>query len=385
MINLKFTRNFLLLLFLIYLAKGSLYPEGTLISKITLIIILIISTFYLLKTLFLTNKKTTFYKAWTALLILNLFGYVFTGDYSNTFHNSMISEIIVASLTFYPFYYFSLRNGLHSKHLLYFFSIVLPLIILQYFANANQILSERISGNTDLVNNVAYTFVALIPSTFLIGKNKKLISFGAMFILMFFIIQGAKRGAIITGTFCLVSFTYYQLRTVSKKYKFRSYLFVFFAILLLSYYAYDLYESNQYLITRMQEVSKGDSSGRDFIYNNIFNSWYNSNSFINLLFGFGFAASLKLSGMQLFAHNDWLELLSNFGILGVLFYLFLFYSAFKALNNKRWNIDKKLMLFTILISWFLITLFSMFYTSSISFLYAIFLAYLFGNKSNYLI
>lgn len=382
MSEIKSTRDFLLILLVIYYSQGSLYAQGSLISKVALALVLGISVFYFIKTLVFTTNKGSFYIAWSLLLILNTLGYIFTGVLGNPDHFSMFKGIMMASLPFYPFYYFSKKNVLQSSHLIRFFIVMLPITILQFFLNAQQILSERVTDNTDLVNNVAYSFVALIPFVFLF-KRKKIIAVSAILILIFFIIQGAKRGALISGAIGLLFFVYLQLRMVNKKKRFRGYLFVVIAAISMSYYAYTTFQNNQFLISRVQSIGEGDGSGRLIIYANIINNWYNG-GFLNHLFGFGFAASLELSGIGNFAHNDWLELLSNFGILGVCIYFYLFSSAARFTFISNWKIDKKVMFLTIILIWFFITLVSMSYTNPSSYIQAILLAYLVGSESKIL-
>lgn len=135
----------------------------------------------------------------------------------------------------------------------------------------------------------------------------------------------------------------------------------------------------------MENMLEGNVSGRDRIYANIFNGWLDSDNFINLLFGYGFAGSRLLSGSGHFAHNDWLELLSNFGLLGVTIYIVLFYSASKFIRNNKWGSDKKIIFITILGIWFVTTLFSMGYTSMGGYLNAIMLGYLIGSKNKYIV
>ena len=379
--KIKYIRNLLFLLFVIYYAQGSLYAQGSIIAKASLALVLVISGFYCIKTLLDRKKKNFFYKAWTALLLLNIVGFVFTANFGESHHVSMLKGILVTSLSFYPFYYFAQRGLLKSKHLLIFFLVMIPITILQYFFNANQILLERLSDSTELVNNIAYSFVALIPFVFLF-KEKKVYSIASMALLMFFIIQGGKRGALIAGVIGLLFFIYYQLKTIDKKHRYRSYLLVLIGVLGLVYFAYDVFQNNEFLVARMQKIGDGGgSSGRDIIYANIFNAWLNSDNMFSLVFGYGFAASLNLSGTGNFAHNDWLELLSNFGLLGVFIYGLLFYAAVKCFRNKDWNIDKRLLLLTIVSIWFFSTLVSMSYTSMNGYIQSMFLAYLIGSNS----
>jgi O-antigen ligase len=55
---------------------------------------------------------------------------------------------------------------------------------------------------------------------------------------------------------------------------------------------------------------------------------------IHLLFGYGFVAPLKFVGLS--AHNDWLELLTTAGILGVYYLLIFFIQTFQIARNSNW-------------------------------------------------
>src|SRR5690606_21906001 len=96
----------ILLLFLLafYNAQGVIYAKGSSISQIVLINIHGIGFYYFIKTLLLKTKKNLFYKAWTALLLLNIIGLLFTGSLNNAIHFSMFKGILMSLLVFYPFY-----------------------------------------------------------------------------------------------------------------------------------------------------------------------------------------------------------------------------------------------------------------------------------------
>lgn len=286
----------LLLFFIIfYNSQGVIYPKGSAISQLSLIIILGISGLYFIKTLLFNFKKDLFYKSWTALLLLNVFGFIFTGNISDPIHYAMIKGILISLLIFYPFYYFSSRQILLSKDLIIFFIILIPITVAQFYLKEQEILLSRTINNVNVVNNTAYDFVWLMPFAFLI-KNKKVISVVTMIILMFFIIQGAKRGAIVTGGIGILFYIYYQLRTISRKNRIRGYIGSFIGLIGMGYYAYSFFIQNEYLIERLQQMEEGVVSGRDIIYANLLNAWYNSDSYIELILGYGFAVSVKLSG-----------------------------------------------------------------------------------------
>ena len=205
-----------------------------------------------------------------------------------------------------------------------------------------------------------------------------------MLILVFFIIQGSKRGAIITGVVGVFIYIYYQLRTIEKKHRVKGYFITAIGIVALGYFIYNFYLENEFLSYRMESLLEGGGSGRDVIFSKILSGWYNSDNLMNLLFGYGFAGSQKITG-GLFAHNDWLELLSNYGLIGVSIYLMLFYSAYKLIRYSQWYSDKRILFICVVSMWFLVTLFSMAYTSTGGYLQAIMLAYLIGSDNRKLV
>jgi hypothetical protein len=384
MIKSTYIRDFIFLLIGIYYAQGTLYAQGTNFSKVIYIIIISISFFYFIKTLLLKDIKTLFYNVWTILLLLNIFGFIFTGNNSNPYHISMIKGVLLTLMIFYPFYFFSNQNIIKTKNLTSFLLLMIPLFILQYYLNSEKILNERVSNKLDVVNNISYLFVGLIPYVFLL-KQKKIVAPIIMLILIFFIIESSKRGALFSGVIGLLFFIYFQIRTIEKKNRFKGYLYLTTAIIGISYFTFNLFKNNEYLTLRLENILEGESSGRNTIYFNLLYYWVQSDNFINLIFGYGFAASIQLSKTGNFAHNDWLELLTNFGIFGVTIYCILFITSLKKVMSPNWRIEKRLILLVIVLILLMNTLVYRFYSAGDGFLYSIMLAYLIGSKNKELI
>lgn len=373
----KALRNSLLLLLGLYFAQGAFYPTGSVIAKLFLLFVLLISSFYFIKSLLEKRvQKVFFYYAWGALLLVNTFGFFLEGNFGGIYL-AQYRNILTALLPFFPFYYFASRGNLTDKHLRYFFLIMLPIFIASFFSSRNDLISQSVNNTENVVTNTAYLFVALIPYVFLWGKQK-FIAIAGMLLLLFFIIQGAKRGALIVALMGCLVFVYYLLSSVEPKKRVQSFLVALVGIGLLSMYVYDFYISNEFLINRMQKISDG-GSGRDFIYLNLLNNWYESNSLINYLFGFGFVSTIKYSGSGHLAHNDWLELLTNFGLIGIFIYFLVFYAAVRFIYDSSVQKEYKLIMLAIVLMWFFQTLFSMCYTSSKTAFTSILLGYLLGS------
>lgn len=376
------TRDSLFILLAVYYMQGAFYAQGSVISQVSLVLVVIISSIYFVKTLIIEERRNLFYNVWSLLLVLNIVGYIFTADFENEYHVHMFKGILLCMLPFYPFYYFAQTGELKAHHLLRFLVIMLPIKIVLFYNNQSNILLENDPEVTNVVNNVAFSFVRLLPFVFLI-KKYKIISIALIMLFLFFIIQGAKRGAMIVGGLGMILYFIFQIFSLEKERRVQGYLIAIICFLLIGFFAYHMYLENEFLIARMNAMAEGNSSGRDEIFNKVFDSWYDEESLKVFLLGFGFAGSVKLAGN--YAHNDWLELLSNFGILGVTIYLVLFYSIAKQLLDRNWRIEKKILLFTITLMWFTTTMFSMWYSTAQGYSQAILLAYLIGNKGDSLV
>ncbi|TCD02699.1 O-antigen ligase family protein [Pedobacter psychroterrae] len=365
------------LLFALYLLGGVLYPYESILRRGFQLLILAISLVFFIKTM-LIKRKSTVYKAWTALLFLNILGFLFTADFNSKSHVGLILIIFTNSLPFYPIYYLSYKEKIKPRDLLVFFLLILPIAIGSFYFNKAQVMMELSADN--IVNNFAYLFVFLLPYT-LLFKNR-VMAILAIVVLIFFIVQGAKRGAVVLGAIGLLYFCYYQFRTIEKRNLIKGYLIAVLGVSVLAYYTYDFLASNEYLLQRLEVINlqTGEgTSGRNIIYSAILEGWYSSDNFLRLLFGYGFAGSLFLTGGS-FAHNDWLELLSNFGLLGISIYIILFITTLKY-TLKLKNQEDKLIMLCIITIWFVSTMFSMNYIHGFSFFQSIILAYFLGSTT----
>lgn len=371
----NFFRNILFLLIAFYFAQGSLYQVGSIFAKLSLLMVLLISSFYLLKTSLIKSKKSLFYYVWTAFLFLNIIGFAIEGEI-DLIKFSELRNILTVFLPFFPFYYFAYKGQLSKENLIYFFIILIPIAVASFYYSRNSIITEQFNSNENVVTNTAYIFVALIPYVFL-WASRKVISFLSLTLLLFFIIQGAKRGALITGIGGALVFIYYQLSAINPKRRVQGISLALIGVLTLIFFSYEFYLNNQFLIDRIENIEDG-GSGRDVIYMNLINSWYNSDNTLNYLFGFGFLSSIKYSGTGHLAHNDWLELLINFGLLGVFIYFLIFCAAIHFIMRSKLGKEYRFTMLAIIFMGFIQTLFSMYYTSINTVFASILMGYLMG-------
>ena len=170
----------------------------------------------------------------------------------------------------------------------------------------------------------------------------------------------AKRGAIIIAGVSVLWFIYNDLQTTSKGGKFLVMILVAFASVLVYNYILKLFEESYYMSYLLDKTMEGNSSGRDILYSKAWNSFINAD-LITILFGNGADSSYIILGNR--AHNDWFELLTNQGVVGIVTYAILWIEIFKYWRKVKNNKFIFVIYGLVLTLFFMKTLFSMWYNS----------------------
>lgn len=375
-------RNALFLMLAVYFSQGALYATGSPIGKLALFAVLFISIYFFFRSVLLLSQKSLIYYSILILVLINVFGFLMKGEFGGIYF-SQLRNILTATLPFFACYYLAKKGYLNEKHLMLFFFLMLPLTVLAFYFSRNELISESIATEDNVVSNVAYSFVSLIPFVFFFGKRKVLAIISLM-ALVFLIIQGAKRGALVTASVGVLVFGLYQFFSVPPGKKIRSYVIAVLGCVCMVFIAFYFFKSNEFLIQRMQSISEG-GSGRDSIYSALWTAWLNSDDFLVYLLGFGFVATIDKSGSGFLAHNDWLELLVNFGLLGVLVYFLIFLGIMFYVFSSGIQKKYRLAMLAIAGMWMLQTMFSMYYTSSTTAIVMVALGYLVGSQESRLL
>ena len=164
--------------------------------------------------------------------------------------------------------------------------------------------------------------------------NNKYKLFGGLFIIVYLTFLSMKRGAIIIAVLAgIVYFCY----SVKEKYDKKQILYLAlccFALLYFADYLIDIYSSNTFFIQRFEDLLNGQSSGRDSIYIRCLSLFWDENTLLKILTGNGAFATCHYIGIM--AHNDWLEILIDCGIIGLSVYIMYWVSYFRIyLSTKK--------------------------------------------------
>ncbi len=272
---------------------------------------------------------------------------------------SQIGNILWAMLSLSLFTCLSEKGVMNDKAFFVTGLLLLVGAIMKYYHSERIALEELINDNiTDVTNNSSVVFLMLLPMLFLMKSNfQKWIS---LLVCIFFLISGAKRGNIIAAIIPLILFVHYSFRNSR-----RSILKTIMVLLVIagaSYLTYHWAVTDDFLMYRIEQTAEGNSSGRDVIYAGAWHTWFNSNNFFHYLFGYGFDGTVHQSlTLYHYAHNDWLEILVDYGLLGIPFYLMIFLSFIKPIRKVH-AYEMKMVLVSSVFIWLFKSVYSMGFT-----------------------
>lgn len=348
----------------LYLLQGAIYAKGSPIGKFLILIILLMSLYYFLSNL-LRNNASSYLKALNALVLLfTAYGFIsiISGSVNITAGGNertgfdFIKQYYSSILPIYVYLSFA-RDGYVNKRWfnkwIYFFFIVAVVV---FFTKRSEMLEEAMmlgSQRTEFTNNYAYLFISLIPAIAMVS-HKKYLPWFLWLVVMAFSLYSFKRGAILTSGICFLYYLYAMKSSTSKNGL--RYTWLVIIVFVGIYFVLDyMMENSEYFWIRLEVTQEGGSSHRDELYSAAWQVFRNSDTF-NMIFGHGANSTGSLIGNG--AHNDWLEILVCFGIIGVVVYMIYWIVLYKMWRRTESANGLKLAIGAFLIATFLRTLFS---------------------------
>ena len=374
-------------LFIIYLLKNILYPSGAISTSA----VFLISLFGFICCISECCKKNRnlILIVFALFWLMNVISYVISpkivyGVFFEAIGRKetlpQLVNITMFIMPFYTGYFYGKAKGVPRDMLVYFSIAILIVSVFRYIAYGEQRAIEH-DISEGYTNNVGYLFVCMVPVLPIIYTRNRIISLLMLLIVITFVIISSKRGAILTLIAALFAFfLYFQIsKKTSMSRKITIVLFTI-TIFLVIYY---LIMSNDFLQVRFERQKQLGFGGREIAYSILWNHWITDNNPYTFLFGNGMMQSITVWGN--YAHNDWLELLIDNGLIGGLLYAILFLSFFVYIFKCKTEFMLKASMILSVSMWFLISFFSMGYTSVIKSLLPLFLGILIGNSDRFAI
>lgn len=303
------------------------------------------------------NKRTTFENILIVFLCLNLFHFFLSYLWLEP-TTTQIGNIMFGLFAFPLFAYLGRSGVLTSK----FFTISAILIAGASVANYQNALQLALNSIDNLkeeqfTNNASVLFLYLLPS--LIYIKKDVVKYLLLVICLFFLITSLKRGNILAA---IIPITLIIVDSL-KKGKSSHWKTLFIAIIIIGAFlaAKEWILNNNFLWSRFEDMIDGNSSNRDVIYANAWSLWYNADHIWTMIFGYGFDGTITHITNNLRAHNDWLEILVDYGVLGVIMYVGIFTNLYKISRYNK-SMESRMVIYSAIVIWFMKSCYSMGFT-----------------------
>lgn len=336
------TCNFYMLLWCVFRLKGWLY-QGDMISTISYALIMLISLYYFLIS-FNDYRYQPIIKSFNILVIFfTIYGGInilFFDDINKGWNviptDFFLQNILRSILPFYAFYAFTKQGYITKKWICYAAIIVLLTCVPRYYIEqAKMLLIMQGKGLFDVdevTNNAGYLFSAVIP-LFCFWKKKPIIQYAGFLICTFFLLSCMKRGAILVGFVSLGFIFYHVFKSSGSKQKLI--FFVLSLVLIYISFEYFLYmaDNSAYFLQRLQETKEGNTSSRSVLYDEFWNMFWNNSNPFSLIFGLGADATIRYG--KNYAHNDWLEIAVDHGMVGVIIFTIFWSRIYNFLKRAK--------------------------------------------------
>ncbi len=225
------------------------------------------------------------------------------------------------------------------------FAVIFLLLILQYVSIFREINFLEMAH---LISS--YYLLYTLPLLLLI--KPRLIKVAAIFIVIVVLFSSLKRSGILALAISLFFYIFIS-QYVRNKFKLSAFIGSLFAIAVLGT-VFVVFATNdsgsENIMNRFENIDRDQGSGRLVVWEQTM-SMIEGQEATTLLFGNGYNAVMHDSTLQLSAHNDFLEVTYDFGIVGLLLYLAAFitlgFYVVKMIVNRSTYAPPMAMLFII--------------------------------------
>lgn len=362
--------DWFIIVWVLYYLQGVLYPIGGAISTVLLGINLLVSIYCAIQVWQMPNHPPYIKGLNLLVLMFSFYGFALILLNPSTIHYSIsgmsmasynyIKSIYLSILPIYAFYYFTLKGYLTADRLRWWAVVFCISCVLSYYNYMQQAMEKLLQIGSlaeETTNNAGYLFLSLIP-IWVLFRNKPFLQYAGLAFCMAFILMGMKRGAILIGGVVVLYLIWQIIKNARGKQRFIVILLTAVLAVAGVYFVIDMMTSSDYFLQRLEATKEGNSSGRDSLYSFFWTYFTDKADAIQYLFGRGANGTLEI--YYNYAHNDWLEIAVNQGLLGIIVYA-VYWKQFYSTWRQSTNIEAKTILALVGIIYFAKTIFSMSY------------------------
>lgn len=358
--------SFYMILVILCSLVGVLTPSGSGIARLIQTLFIAVSLFYAIKAN-VSYKVPILFKALNLLIaLLTAYGVIFLFGGGGTYHGLYVTGtyylfgIFTSLLPVYAFFVFAKEGLLEdaSSKVCFFVFFVLA-VITYYQTQSNQLryIQELGSAYDEVTNNAGYAFVGLLPAIVLFCE-KPMKQYLLLVFCGLFIIASMKRGAILAFVLVLSWFLTKSVKTAKRMKWF--YITITVAVVAAGFYFVNyMIDNSVYFNARINDTLEGNDSGRTELLTSSLKYFWEETSLSRFVFGHGANGTVVKFGQ--YAHNDWLEIAINQGLLGLIIYFIYWLNYYKTWRGVKWDQERFICMGMLFIIYFSETFFTMSY------------------------
>jgi len=307
----------------------SLYGVGLLLASIETLILM-----YITINMALFNSMSSFLKLifiWMLWVLTTCFDYLFPLDIINFLLSGMTVECwCLVFLFFYIYTKKNINSVNYISNMFYIIMLCSSFLFVLVFKNKNITIDDNFASL-----NMIYYPLLLMPWV-LLAKNKFICYLGLL-IIGVLVILSMKRTAMIEMTLALIIFFSIETLCMQSKKSINILRTSLLIVAIVGVFYLILVKTDFYLITRFASSVEDKGSNRLDIYKDIIDLLSNS-TMGGLILGHGHNSAISYTKMKVSAHNDWLEVIFDYGFIGVAIYtfvhIFLIKKTYILIKNK---------------------------------------------------
>ena len=279
--------------------------------------------------IFYCNKKIKDNSTSNVFKVFAFFAIVVTlfNEYNNTYklYINQFTSMTLWVFVYLFFYTLFSRIEIPEKRISKLVTINTILFFILFLTN--YLLGRSIGIKYQYIES--YYCIAMLPLIFIYsGKSKKYL----IYIVIAAAILSAKRTGMITCCSVLLLYYFTKEKNIINKIKSIS-SFVILALLAYFLASYLIGDQLALIIERFNNISEDGGSGRDTVFEKVFTFILNSSE-TELFFGHGYNTVVETS-IGYSAHNDFLEVTYDYGLIGLIIYLSIYISLFSKIKHIK--------------------------------------------------
>lgn len=322
---------YMIVILLFFYFSQSAFSAGGALAQSALVILLLLGLHSWLSVLFI-SRRPTYFKVMSCFLILLALIWVVSDkevrspDLGIVSTSVLLKNSLMVCLMLFAGFRLSMAKAIPERQECAVCLIVMTTSVIQYI-----IVGAMDDGQPAdrFTNNGAYCLVSALPFVATLLKKRRGLALFCFLVIMAGVIASGKRGAVVCLTVALGYYFFAYPDNSASKWE-RRFTAATLALLILLSIILEATQ-NPYLRDRIFRTWYGYSSGRDFIYARCLHVWIDSSDEITMLFGRGMSQTINVADN--YAHSDWLELLIDSGLPGVVIYALFFISYLRFIRK----------------------------------------------------